>query len=202
MAAPEADWGTCRFCGGAVPPNGPSCPTCGERDQPVRPRDYARLTPRQRRWMGFVKIARVAVVVGVAVGIAVAILSAVWTGPPVYPDPLTTRGSLVVTPGNFTYLSGWITGEDYIDGNFTVTYPVGVPIDFSVFNSTEFGAFLTHHPAATIAAAPNATQSRIVFAAPYTDTFYLVFENPYPASSGITVTIYEVTNYQTNVVIG
>ena len=152
--------------------------------------------------MRLVQLTRVLVVVGVAVGITFEIGSAVLTGQPTYPDPLTTQGTLVLGPGNFTYLAGWITGEDYINGNYTVVAPVGVPIDFAVYNSTEFAAFEAHQPAATIAGAPQQASARILFSAPYTDQFYLVFSNPYPVGSGITVHIYEVTNYQTNIVIG
>ena len=63
---------------------------------------------------------------------------------------------------------------------------------------------------ARFAASENATASEskapaqsgpIVFAAPYTDTFYLVFTNPYPASSGLKVTVYAATQYEPNVVI-
>lgn len=142
------------------------------------------------------------IVVAVVVGLTFDIASALWTGSPTFPDPLTTRGTLTVGPGNFTYLSGWITGEDYIDGNYTVVYPVGVPINFVVYNGTEFTQFLQHQPTRAIWSTSNQSSSRIVFAAPYTDQFFLVFQNPYPPSSGISVAIYEVTNYQTNVVIG
>jgi hypothetical protein len=196
------DWATCRTCGGAVPPAAEACPTCGATGPAVRSAEIARLPPRLRRRVRTLQLARVAVVLVVVVGLIYAIGSAVWTGAPTFPDPLTTRGTLSVGAGNFTYLSGWITGEDYIDGNFTVVYPVGVPISFEVFNATEFTQFLDHRSASAIWSTPNETSARIVFAAPYTDQFYLVFENPYPPSSGIDVQIYEVTNYQTNVVIG
>ncbi len=152
--------------------------------------------------MRFLQILRVGVVVGVALGLAYAITSAVWSGPPSIPDPLTTQGTLSVGAGNFSYLSGWITGEDYVDGNFTVVHPLGVPIDFAVYNSTEFSRFANHETAASIWSTSNQSTARIIFAAPYTDVFYLVFQNPYPVSSGINVAVYEVTSYQTNVVIG
>ena len=166
------------------------------------PAAIARLPRRERRWLRFVQVARVLLVVGVAVGITAEIGGAVINGQPTFPDPLTTQQTFVVAPATFTYLAGWITGEDYINGNFTVVYPVGVPIDFAVYNSTEFSAFTGHRAAATIAGSPGQSAARILFSAPYTDTFYLVFANPYPPTSGITVHVYVVTNYQTNIVIG
>ncbi len=200
--APPGSWSTCTSCGGAVPPAAVSCPSCGSARPTVRAEEVPRLPSGLRRRMRLLRFLRVGLVVAVVVGLTYAIASAVWSGPPTYPDPLTTSGSVQVGPGNFTFLSGWITGEDYVDGNFSVVYPVGVPIDFAVYNSTEFTQFAHHENATAIWSTSNQSSARIVFAAPYTDVFYLVFENPYPASSGINVVVYEVTNYQTNVVLG
>jgi hypothetical protein len=148
------------------------------------------------------QFARAALVVGVALGLAYALVSAVWSGPPTFADPLTTTGTYTLGPGNFTYLSGWITGEDYIDGNYTVTNPVGTQLVFQVYNSSGFTAFFHHEPAMPQWNQTGSDQGAIVFSAPYTDTFFLVFENPYQPTSGITMTIYIATNYQSNVVIG
>lgn len=195
-------WTTCTSCGGAVPPSAASCPSCGSAQPTVRSGEIPRLPSRLRRKVRLLQAIRAVIVIGVAVGIAYAVASAVWSGPPTYPDPLTTRGTLPVGAGNFSYLSGAITGEDYIVGNFTVVYPVGVPISFSVYNASEFTDFAQHRGATPLWSTANESSSRIVFAAPYTDTFFLVFQNPYPPGSGINVLVYEVTNYQTNVVIG
>ena len=194
------EWVTCGFCGAAGPP-GASCPICGAA-QPVVNREIPGLPRRRRYRVRLLQVTRVLVVVAVVVGLAVAIGSAVWSGPPTFPDPLTTRGTLSIPAGHFAYLSGWITGEDYIDGNFSVVAPAGVPINFAVYNSTQFAAYSHGRAAATIWSTNQQPDARIIFAAPYTDTFYLVFQNPYPATSGINVAVYEVTNYQTNVVIG
>ena len=199
---PSAVWATCRTCGGVVPPGGAACPTCGETRPAIRPSEIRRLPPRLRRRVRLLQFARVGVVLAVVVGLVYAIGSAAWTGAPTFPDPLTTRGTLAVSAGNYSYLSGLITGEEYVDGNYTVVYPVGVPINFEVFNSTEFTAYIDHQSASPIWSTSNQPSARIVFAAPYTDQFFLVFENPYPVSSGINVQVYEVTNYQTNVVLG
>lgn len=138
----------------------------------------------------------------VIVGLAWAIGSAVYTGPPVYSDPLTTQGSYHLAPGHFTFLSGAITGEDYIVGNYTVTDPVGAAVVFQVFNSTSFQAFDAGKPATPQWSVAGEPSGRIVFAAPYTDTFYFVFQNPYESTSGINETLYASTAYQSNVVIG
>lgn len=150
------------------------------------------------RWL---QVLRVAVVVAVVVGIGYDLGTTLVQGPATFPDPLTTHGTLNVSAGNYAYFSGAITGEDYINGNFSVAYPVGVPIDFYVFNSTSFQQFVDGQSASPQYSSMNVTSSRIVFAAPYTDTFSFVFFNPYPPSSGINVAVYEATTYQTNVVI-
>lgn len=192
------DWQTCGLCGEAMPPGGP-CPTCGKT--PTAPKNPAQAA-RRRRWSQTIGWLRVLIVVGVVVGLTWAILSAVYTGPPVYGDPLTTQGSYHLSPGRFTFLAGAITGEDYIVGNYTVTDPVGAAIDLQVYNSTSFGAFEHGLPATPQWAVSGEPAGRIVFAAPYTDTFYFVFENPYEPTSGINETIYATTEYQSNVVIG
>jgi hypothetical protein len=145
---------------------------------------------------------RSAIVLAVVVGLGWAIVSAVISGPPTIADPLTTSGTYTVTPGNYTVLSGWITGEDYIDGNYTILNPVGTSLTFVVYNSSGYLAFLRGQPATPQWNQSGSSQAGIVFAAPYTDTFYLLFENPYHPGSGIVETVYIVTNYQTNVVIG
>ena len=201
MATGPAGWGTCTACGAAVPAGSTRCTTCGlERTVPTSA--IASLPARARRRVRATQVVRSALVVAVVVGIAYALLSAVLTGPPTYPDPLTTRGTYTVAPGNFTYLSGWITGEDYIDGNFTVLDPVGTQLIFQVYNGTGFLAFVHHQPATPQWTTSGSSRGGIVFAAPYTDTFYLVFQNPYEPTSGINVTVYVATNYQSNVVIG
>jgi hypothetical protein len=199
-ADPSA-WRTCSVCGGAVPAGPSDCPTCGQR-KTVPTAAIGSLPRRQRRRVRATQIFRSLIVVAVVVGIAYAILSAVLAGPPVYSDPLTTKGTYSVAPGNYTVLSGWITGEDYVDGNFTILDPVGTTLVFQVFNSTGFAAWVHHQPATPQWTTNGTGSGAIVFAAPYTDLFYLVFENPYEPTSGIQETIYIATNYQSNVVIG
>src|SRR5271156_3400893 len=132
MATPDrVTWLTCRYCGGAVPPDGSICPTCGQ-NLTVATDKIASLPTPARRWLRLTQLVRIAIVVGVAVGLAYAIVSAAYTGPPTVADPLTTAGTYTIGPGNFTYLSGWITGEDYIDGNYTVLDPVGTQLVFQV----------------------------------------------------------------------
>jgi hypothetical protein len=168
---------------------------------PVAPRSAAQ-AKRQRRWSQIIGSLRILVVVAVVAGLTWALVSAVYTGPPVYADPLTTQGSYHLAPGKFTYLSGAITGEDYIVGNFTVVDPTGASVVFSVFNASEFTAFTHGKPARAVSGGVGLPSGRIIFAAPYTDTFYFVFQNPYESTSGINETLFASTNYQSNVVIG
>lgn len=202
MAPPaESPWKTCRVCGDAVPPAAAACPTCGAPGA-LGPADLGRL-PRRTRWrVVSTRGVRALVVAAVVIGIAYFLLSAVWSGPPAFPDPLTTQASYTVAAGRYTAIVGDITGEDYIVGNYTVQYPPGALIGFTVYNSTEFAAFRAGENASAAWTIVPQSSGRIVFAAPYTDTFALVFTNPYPAASGISVTFYATTTYESNVVIG
>lgn len=201
MAGAPAEYGTCTLCGDAVPPAAAACPTCGAA-RPAPAHGIGRLPGRIRHRLRFVQSIRALVVVAVVVGLAYVLFSAVLAGPPSYPDPLTTRGTYQVVPGGFTYLSGAITGEDYIVGNYSVVNPPGALIAFEVFNSTEMLQYAHHERSEPILNVSGQPQGRIVFAAPYTDTFYLVFANPYAPTTGIALELYVATTYQSNVVLG
>lgn len=189
------------MCGDAVAPGATSCPTCGE-ERVVAPAAVAGLPRGVRRRLRLVQGLRVLVVVAVVVGVAYAILSAVVAGPPSYPDPLTTKGVYSVPAGNFTYLAGAITGEDYIVGNYSVLNPPGATAVFEVFNATEMIEFAHHRTATPVQASSAVRSGQIVFDAPYTDTFYLVFVNPYAPTTGIDIQLFVTTTYQSNVVLG
>jgi hypothetical protein len=140
--------------------------------------------------------------VAVVGGLAYAILSAVASGPPTFTDPLTGSWTYTIGPGNSSVLGGSIVGEDYIEGHFLVTEPPGAVVLLSIFNQTGFHAWRSHLPTSPVGASYNGSDTRIVFPAPYTDTFYFVFTNPYPASSGIVLTVQVTTHYESNVVLG
>jgi hypothetical protein len=205
MATPQVAgrWDSCAFCGDAVPPDAKICPTCGkEQGTPTERAAVARSRSGHRRAV-LLRWLRVLVVVAIVATIGWAILSAEISGPTTYSDPLTGAWTFAVPAGGYHLIAGNITGEDYITGNFTVESPVAAQIMLYIYNSSEFGAFYTHQPAQ--AAQPpytNVSHAYIVFAAPYTDEFYFVFENPYPASSGITENLFVTTTYETNVVLG
>jgi len=202
MAEPlEPAWGTCQHCGRAVPAPEGICPSCGQHDT-VAPAAIPALPVRSRRRVRLFQVVRVALVVVVVLGLAYDMVSAVYSGPPTYPDPLTTTGTYTLGPGNFTVLSGAITGEDYVDGNYTVVNPVGTSIVFAVYNATSYTSWVRHAPATAQWTTTGSSSSAIVFDAPYTDTFFLVFQNPYLPGSGIVQTIYISTAYQSNVLIG
>lgn len=202
-SAPEREWGTCTFCGDAVPPDAKMCPTCGKEVGPPAERASLAQNRSVRQRLIILRWLRILVVVAVVATIGWAVLSAEISGPTTFSDPLTGSWTLTVGAGEWGLIAGNITGEDYVTGNFTVMTPPGAELVLAIYNSTEFGAFYYHEGAQT--AAPldtNVSSARIVFAAPYTDEFYFVFENPYPASSGITEKVFVSTTYETNVVLG
>jgi len=198
--APVRDltWGACRFCAVAVPPGAAKCPECGAPD-PIASSELPKVRRSVKRRLQTLNLLRTLIVVGVAAGLAYAMISLVLTGPPNVPDPLTTVGTYTIGAGNFTFLSGEITGGDYVQGNFTTTHPQGTNLGVSVYNSTQWVQFLEgQDPAPQWTTGPSAS-GLIVFAAPYTDTFTFVFTNPYPPATHLTVQAYIVTTYESNV---
>lgn len=199
MGEESTTWGTCRFCAVAVPYDAKICPICGT-DHPIRPGEMGKETRRTRQRVRWINVMRVLIVTVGIVALTYTLANVVIQGQPVTPDPLTTSGVMHIAPGNFSLLSGEISGEDYLLGNFTVLTPPGAHLGMTVYNATEYEAFL--HGIAT----PNqlnitpTDNGRIIFSAPYTANFYFVFTNPYPLSSGLTLVVYYSTQYNTNVV--
>jgi hypothetical protein len=192
-------WGSCSFCGGAVPPDARICPICGA-DRPVRAGELATAPKKVRRRIQVSGTLRTLIVIGACGALAYAMIGAVLSGPPVVADPLTTSGAYTLGPGNFTVLSGNITGGDYIQGNYSAMTPPGMDISVSIYNSSQWNWF--SNGSGTPGTQWNNTPSYsgpIVFAAEYTDMYYFVFSNPLPVSSGITIEIYVVTEYESNV---
>jgi hypothetical protein len=191
-------WGACRFCGVAVPSGARVCEICGA-PSPLSAseiRTAPRAVRRRLAWTGFL---RAFVVVAVIGALGYAIISAELSGPPNVPDPLTTAGAYTLTPGGYTVISGEITGGDYVIGNFSSEAPAGASVELAVYNSTEWSLYLekgSASPAYSLGASPT---GRIVYSAAYTDTFYFTFTNPYPPTSDLNVTVYIVTEYESNV---
>ncbi len=198
---PEArgPWGTCRFCGVAVPSGAERCVECGA-DHPLSEAEI-RAAPKRLRWrVRFTGALRTIIVVGVVGGLAYATLAAVLQGPPVLTgDPLTTAAGYRVGPGNFTEVSGEITGGDYVVGNYSSFDPVGTDIVFDVYNSSEWVSFAAGGSPNPVYSASPAYSGRIVYSAPVTDNYYFVFANPYPVTSHLTIGIYVATEYESNV---
>lgn len=196
---PPGSWVTCRYCGVATPSGSGQCVECGA-EGPLS-RSEIRSAPRRLRFrVRFLGFVRVAIVVGIVVGLGYAMVSALLAGPPnTSGDPLTTSAGYMVGPGNYTVISGEITGGDYVVGNYSSFDPVGMNVGFAVYNSTQFTAFLGGTNPTPSYSVPNAFSGRIVYSAPVTDNFYFVFSNPYPESSHLTMGIYVATEYESNV---
>jgi hypothetical protein len=197
-AATGPDWGMCQFCGVAVEPGAKRCAICGAPD----PLSAAQLptAPRPiRRRLQVTGLFRSVIVVAVVLGLTYSMVSLLLAGPPVVADPLTTSGSYLIGPGNFTVISGEITGGDFVVGNYTTVDPVGTNLVVSVYNSTQWVQFETgQDPVPQWTNTPGPT-GQIVYSAPYTDNFFFVFTNPYPPASHLAVTAYIVTEYESNV---
>ncbi len=198
-SSPEPEWGSCRFCGVAVPAGAATCGICGA-DHPLSAAEAKTAPPKVRRWIRLTRAFRVFVVVVVVVGLAYAILSAVLSGPPtLVSDPLTTSGTYTLGPGNYTVISGEITGGDYVTGNFTAVHPLGVNVAVAVYNSSEWSAFVAGGTPSPLYSVAPTYSAQLVYSPDVTDTYYFVFSNPYPASTHLTIGVYIVTLYNANV---
>lgn len=201
MAASAPDpplWGTCLYCGDAVPPDSGRCPICGA-EEPLTPAQEKTASRQTHRRLNALRALRGAIVVLAIVGVCYLVISPVFSGPPVITDPLTTSGSYSMAPGNTTILAGEITGEDYVIGNFSVTTPYGLQIGLTVYNTTEYQAYLAGVQTQNQSWVAPVSNGRFNFPAPYTDTFYFVFYNPYLPGSGLSLKAYIVTTYTPNV---
>jgi hypothetical protein len=202
VSAPEptpGTWGTCSYCGVAVPAGATKCPICGA-EGPVPAGEMGRAPKPVRRRIRLTATLRTLIVVAVAVGLVYTLVAAVLSGPPTVPDPLTTAATYTLAPGNFTVISGNITGGDYVQGNYTAVSPPGIEVAVAIYNSSEWSWFTngTGSPGVQWNNTPDA-EGAIVFAAPYTDTYYIVIANPLPEASGITLQVYVATTYESNV---
>jgi len=158
------------------------------------------VAPRKvRRRVRWTAALRTLIVLVVAVGLTYTIVGAVLSGPPNVPDPLTPSGVYAILPARSMILSGDITGGDYVVGNYSTIDPGGVSVSVAVYNSTEWSALERGASTAPAYSIPPEPAARIVFSAPYTDTYYFVFSNPYPVPSGLNVTVYIATDYESNV---
>jgi hypothetical protein len=193
-------WGACRFCGVAAPANAKVCPICGA-EAPLSAAEipHASRPVRRRLWM--TSALRMVIVLGVSLALIYATASAVIAGPPVAQDPLTTAGMYAIGAGNYTVISGEITGGDFVLGNLTAVSPPGVNVTVAVYNSTQWAVWIS----GGLAGAPQWSPApgpvvQIIYSAEYTDTFYFVFGNPYPVASHLTIDVYIVTEYYSNAV--
>lgn len=201
VAAPDGPgvWGACRYCGVAVPAGAPRCTECGA-EAPVSASELPNAPKRVRVRLRLLRLLRTAIVVGVVAALLYAIVPAVLQGPLVLSsDPLTTTGTYRIGPGNYTVISGEMTGGDYVIGNFTAVQPVGLNVALAVYNSTGWSAFLARATSAPVWSLPSTAAGRIVYSPPVTDTYFFVFTNPYAPSTHLTVAVYIATQYEPNV---
>jgi hypothetical protein len=181
-----------------VPPGATQCPICGATN-PIAASELPNVSVHQRRRLQATGVFRSLIVIAVALGLAYLMISLVVGGPPVVVDPLTTSGLYPLAPGNSTVISGEITGGDFIIGNFSTANPVGLNLELAVYNSTQMPQYLHGlGPVPQYVIGPSAS-GRIVFSAPYTDEYYFVFTNPYPASSHLSFIAEISTTYESNV---
>lgn len=199
--APEGVWGSCPSCAGAVPPGATVCPECAADGAVPAGKLPAAPASTRHRFLAMRVLRVIALVAGVSV-IAWAMITPALSGPPNVSDPLTTHGMYAIAPGGSTVLSGNITGGDYVVGNFTTVNPSGTSLSVAVYNSTEWAAWQDGEEASAAWDLSPTDSGRIVFSPLYTDMFYFVFTNPYPTSSGINITAYIVTEYESNVAAG
>jgi len=202
MVGPDAsnsEWGSCRFCGVAVPAGAAKCEICGAK-HPLTAAEVATAPRKVRRWLHLTRAFRVLIVVTVILGLTYALVSAVLAGPPTLTsDPLTTAGTYTIGPGNYTVISGEITAGDYVTGNFTAVAPVGVNIGVAVYNSSEWASFVAGGNPAPLYSVVPTDNARIVYSPIVTDNYYFVFSNPYPLGSHLAVGVYITTLYNANV---
>ena len=194
-----AEWGTCPFCGVAVPAGAEKCGICGAA-HPLSNAEVAAAPKRVRRWLGLTHAFRTLIVLAVVIGLTYAILSAVLAGPPsLTDDPLTTAGTYTIQPMNYTVISGEITGGDYVTGNFTTVDPVGVNIAVAVYNTSEWSEFTDGGNPTPLYTVNPTYNAQIVYAPEVTDNYFFVFTNPYPVSSHLAIGVYITTLYNANV---
>lgn len=183
----------------AVSPGATKCDICGA-EGPLSAQEARNSPQKVRRWLRLTGAFRVLIIVTVIVGLSYAIVSAELSGPPnLQGDPLTTTGTYTIGPGNYTVISGDITGGDYVTGNFTSVAPEGVNIGLAVYNSTLWTSFLIGEQPTPLYTVGPAYNANLVYSPVVTDTYYFVFTNPYAPSTHLTVQVYITTLYNANV---
>jgi hypothetical protein len=199
MGEGTATWGTCATCGDAIPPGTTKCPACG-KEFPLQTRATT-TQPKFLRRLRIHKTLRMTIVIGVALGLTGVMALALYQGPPVAADPLTGVWAYSIAPGNYSVLSGAVTGGDYVTGNFSVADPPGATVFFEVFNASSYVRFHDGLPASPAQPGHNETSGIIDFSALYTDTYYFVWIDGYAPSSHIAVMLHATTQYMSNVVV-
>jgi hypothetical protein len=197
-ASSEGVWGSCRYCGTAVAPGASACALCGA-DGPVPAASLASAPAPVRRRIAFTNGFRAVLVIGVAVALGFTLIDEALTGPPNVADPLTTAGSYRIPPGSVAFLSGNVTGGDYVVGNFTSDQPYGASVSISAYNLSGWTDRVLYGTGVPVWSTPTEGSGRIVFTSAYTDTYTFVLTNPYPPSSHLNITVYVATEYESNV---
>lgn len=148
-------------------------------------------TPKRRKyWINFV---RAVLVVGMMVAVTAEIYPELTnaSSPTLAADPLTLTTSLAVHAENCSALSGFVNGDDVIQGNFSITGPAGGSVEFYVLNSSNNGNWISRIPNAVWGLNGAVTNGQVDFTAAYSDYYTFLFINPNPSNE----TVYVVFNY-------
>jgi hypothetical protein len=191
-------WGSCRFCGTAVAPGATACGLCGA-DRPVAAAELPRAPVAVRRRIALTSWLRALIVVGVAVGLAWTLIASALAGPPAVADPLTTTGTYEIPPGASAFLTGEVTGGDYVVGNFTSVVPHLAQVVVSVYTAQAWHSLLENGSGTPAWSTPSEGSGRIIFSALYTTNYTFVLTNPYSGSTPLNITVYVATQYESNV---
>ena len=147
-------------------------------------------SPRRRK--AFAYSIRVLLIVGM-LGLATAAIYPELTnaGNPPVQDPLTQQATWTIPSGNVSGVVGLVTGDDMIEGNFTLLGPPNGTLVFYIVNApgNESWTHLVAHP--LYESAP-LTHMWFNFTAPLTGNYGFLLYNPNP---GVTEEVFLTTVY-------
>jgi hypothetical protein len=155
---------------------------------------FNRLLANPRRRRTFAMVLRACLIVGMLGMATAAIYPELTTASAPAQDPMTHAQMLWIPYGNVSGISGLVSGDDMIEGNFTVVGPAGANVLFYIIQMNRTENYTEALPHALYTS--NATTGMpIYFTAPYTAVFGFVFYNPHP---DLVVEVYYRTVYMSS----